>query len=114
MTLKDLAEKLPAEIIHRTASFERDPVAHVVASDLMSDVLVVDVNGLLLITSLASEQTVRTGHVVGALGIILANGKPLPAGLADLCRELDINMLQTWLPKFEACVRVGRLLNIRV
>ena len=53
-------------------------IKHIVASDLMSEVLVAEEENLLLITALNTEQTIRTAHIVDALGILLVNGKKTP------------------------------------
>ena len=111
MNLSELARLLRADILVETKHMDRKPVRHVVACDLMSDVLVADHEDHLLVTSLASAQSVRTASLVGAAGVLLVNGKPLPAGMQELARELDVTLLRTPLPKFEACVAIGRALD---
>ena len=73
MTFVDIIERLPAHIVHRSSDFPGAPLRHVIASDLMSDVLVCDYEDAVMVTSLASEQSVRTADIVGARGIILVN-----------------------------------------
>jgi hypothetical protein len=83
-------------------------VAGVVATDLMSDLLTADRVGCLVLTGLASDQTVRTADLVGAVGVMVVNGKPLPAGMVELARELGMPLLRCRRPMFEACAALAR------
>lgn len=89
---------------------ENTEIKHVVASDLMSDVLVIDDEDFLLVTSLNSDQVVRTADIVGASGIILVNGKKPFSGLVKLADEHELPILSTELSCFETCVALGKLL----
>ena len=82
------------------------PVRHVVASDLMSDVLLVDEEDMLLLTSLASDQVLRTAQIVGAVGVVVVNGKPLPSTMCGVARELGVSLLTARASKYDCCVRV--------
>lgn len=113
MKLEDLARRLGAEIIHRGAAFETAEVENIVASDLMSDVLVTDLPRLALLTSLASDQAIRTADIVGALAVVVVNGKTLPQNMRQLARELNITLLRSPLPKFDACVALAALARPR-
>jgi len=86
------------------------PVQAVVASDLMSDVLVVTREDFLLVTSLASDQMIRTADLVGAAGVVLVNGKPPPASALKLATDLGIALIRSPLPKYEACLAIGAAL----
>ena len=110
MTLAQIAPLLQANIINGPDGFENTVVSHVVASDLMSDVLVAHAEDFILITSLASDQMIRTADLVGASGVILVNGKQPHASLTKLAKELDMPLLGTALPKFEACLAAGQAL----
>lgn len=101
MTVRDLLPVLQARLLV-DADLERN-VHGVVACDLMSDVLVVDEDDLLLLTSLASDQAVRTAQVIGAAAVVVVNGKPLPSSMAEVARTLKITLATTALPKYEAC-----------
>ena len=46
-------------------------VGAVVANDLMSDVLLNDSEDILLLTSLASDQAIRTANIVGAMCVVV-------------------------------------------
>ena len=111
MQLSELLNAVEADVLHRAQSFGDGDVFKVVASDLMSDVLMLDTEKPLLVTSLATDQSLRTAHVVGAVGVLIVNGKVLPSSMKTLAEELDLTLARTRLPKFEASVRLGRLLE---
>lgn len=104
MTVRDLLPVLQATLVHE-ADLGRS-VRTVVACDLMSDVLVVDDEDILLLTSLASDQAVRTAQVVGAAAVVVVNGKPLPSSMAEVARSLHVTLATTTLRKYDACVAV--------
>lgn len=110
MTLAKITPLLKADVFHGPDGYETTAIAHIVASDLMSDVLVAHTEDFVLITSLASDQMIRTADLVGASGVILVNGKRPPASLTTLAQELEMPLLGTALPKFEACLAVGQAL----
>ena len=81
-----------------------------VASDLMSDVLLVDADDILLLTSLASDQAIRTAHIVGAMGVVVHDSKPLPSTMIEVARQLKIPLVSAPLSKYESCVRLHEAL----
>jgi len=109
MKLEDIAQRLEAEIVHRGAGFDRTEIGSVVASDLMSDVLVTDLPRPLILTSLASDQAVRTADIVGAAAVAVVNGKALPENMRRLARELDLTLLRSPRTKFDACLALAPL-----
>lgn len=110
MTFIDIVEHLPAHIVHRSKDFPGSPLRHVLAGDLMSDVLVTEYDDVILLTSLSTEQTVRTADIVGARGILLVNDKTPQPAMKDLAIQQDLTVLSTPLSMFEACIALGRLL----
>ncbi len=110
MTVEDVAGVLGGEVLCKGEGPGRS-VHHVVAADLMSDVLLVDSDDMLLITSLASDQVLRTAHIVGAMGVVVANGKPIPATMVGVARMLGIPLVTAPLPKYESCVRIHAALE---
>ncbi len=111
MRFSDIVNILQARTIYKSSLFESTSVESVIVSDLMSDVLVMEKPSPLLLSSLSSEQTLRTASMVEAVGVVIAQNKPLPEGIADLAQDLDITLLHTSMPKFESCVLLGKLLE---
>jgi hypothetical protein len=111
MKLKNLLESTQAQILWSNPEQEAADVLHVVSSDLMSDVLMMDLDHPLLLTSLVSDQSLRTAHVVGAAGVLIANGKTPPPDMTALAGKLGIPLARTPLSKFDAAVALGKALG---
>lgn len=81
-------------------------VGSIVANDLMSDVLLSDSDDMLLLTSLASDQAVRTANIVGAVAVVVHNAKPLPETMCAVANALGVPLISSPLSKYEACVKL--------
>ncbi len=111
MKLKILFDAVQAQSLWIDPAHENADVLHVIASDLMSDVLMMDLDHPLLLTSLVSDQSLRTAHVVGAAAVLIVNGKTPPPEMIELARELSIPLARTRLAKFDAAVALGHALG---
>lgn len=109
ITIETLIAPLQGKLL--VSDTDGRPVQAVVASDLMSDVLVVTREDFLLVTSLASDQMIRTADLVGAAGVVLVNGKQPPASALKLATDLNIALITSPLPKYEACLALGTALE---
>ncbi|MBR6733736.1 MAG: hypothetical protein IKL96_04985 [Kiritimatiellae bacterium] len=110
MTISDVAKILEGSLVVGDAMASR-AVGAVVASDLMSDVLLVDADDILLLTSLASDQAIRTAHIVGAMGVVVHDSKPLPSTMSQVAGQLKIPLVSSPLSKYESCVRLHAALE---
>ena len=86
-------------------------VGAVVANDLMSDVLLNDAEDMLLLTSLASDQAIRTANIVGAMCVVVHNAKPVPQTMCQVADTFGIPLVSSPLSKYESCVRVHEFLG---
>jgi hypothetical protein len=111
MNLIQIADALEATLAHAPQGWEQINIETVFASDLMSDVLMSDRDDMLLITSLSTEQSIRSAGIVGSEAVIIANNKTVTEGMVELAREQDIALFCTRFPKYESCVRLGRLME---
>ena len=111
MNLKTLFAAAQAQILWADPAHESADALHVVAADLMSDVLMMDLERPLLLTSLATEQAVRTAHVVGAVAVLVANSKTPPPEMVALACKLGAPLARTPLAKFDAAVALGKTLG---
>ncbi|MEI8096320.1 MAG: hypothetical protein WCG80_19075 [Spirochaetales bacterium] len=111
MTFQQVLETVGGTVIVKGSRWDVQEIQHVMACSLMSDVLVTEEDDILLVTSLASDQTARTADMVGACGIVLMNDKTPQAELVALCRELDLPLMTSSLPAFECCWQLGNRLN---
>ena len=104
MKISDVIKILNGKLV---AGGESDrEVGAIVANDLMSDVLLTDSDDILLLTSLASDQAVRTANIVGAAAVVIHNAKPLPATMCQVADTLGIPLISSPLAKFDACVKL--------
>jgi predicted transcriptional regulator len=111
MNLIQIADILDAELMCGPGGWEQIRIDSVFASDLMSDVLMSDRDSMLLITSLSTEQSIRSAGIVGSEAVVIANSKTVTDGMIELAREQDIALLCTPFPKYESCVRIGRIME---
>ena len=109
MTVTDIVENLPAHLAYGAPGWHDINLHTVIASDLMSDVLVSVDDSALLVTSLATEQTVRSADLVGAIAILLVNDKLPTHEMKSIAESCGITVLETPMPMFEACVTLGFL-----
>jgi hypothetical protein len=109
--LKFLIEALGAKAVSAPPGWEDREIKRIFASDLISDILIADGEQILLMTSLLSDQVLRTADVIGASAVILVNSKQIPAMLGKAATKQGLPLFYTPLPKFEACVQVGHLME---
>jgi hypothetical protein len=109
MNIVDIVKTLDGTLV---AGGESDrEVGAVVANDLMSDVLLNDGEDILLLTSLASDQAIRTANIVGAMCVVVHNSKPLPQTMCQVADTLGIPLVSSPLSKYESCIRVHDFLE---
>jgi hypothetical protein len=109
ITIADIIETLPAHMVYASDTMHGVHITNIVAGDLMSDILVTLEPNYLLVTSLATEQSVRTADVVGAAAVLLVNDKLPAPGMKALAEECGISLLATPLPMYEACIALNAI-----
>ncbi len=72
------------------------------ASDLMSDVLFVEAPKMLLITGLATTQSIRTADVADIDCVVLVRGKKASPEMIELAKECRISLLESEMSMFKA------------
>lgn len=110
MKIDDIVKILDGTLVAGGTS-DRE-VGAVVANDLMSDVLLNDADDILLLTSLASDQAIRTANIVGAMAVVVHNAKPIPATMCQVSDMLGIPLISSPLSKYESCVRIHAALEV--
>ncbi len=102
MRLRALVSLLTCDVVCGQLGLDREFVT-CFAADLMSDVLAFSTAHALLITGLATIQSVHTADVAECCGILLVSGKrPAPDAL-HLGLVRDIPILSTTRSMFEVC-----------
>ncbi len=73
------------------------------ATDMISELLAVEKDGMLLITGMATPQMVKTADIVGIGSILIVRGKNIPVEMVDVARNYKIPLISTDLVMFTAC-----------
>jgi CRISPR/Cas system-associated endonuclease Cas1 len=93
MELHEIVEKINGRVISngnsRLRSFDR-----AFASDLMSDVLTLKNDNLVLITGLATLQTIRTAEMADINCIIIVRNKKASPEMVQLAAESGIDLIE--------------------
>ena len=109
MKLKAIVQELDAVALCAPNGWEDQEIGSVIASDMISDILVGEGEDQLLVTSLTSLQMVRTAALIGAVGILLVHRRQAPPALEEAAQEHEIPLFRSPLAKYDVCVRIGRL-----
>ena len=105
MTLREAAEILEAEVIVGEQDLDRT-FESCGASDLMSDILAFAHAGILLLTGLATTQSVRTAKIIEAEAVVYVRGKRPGRQGIELAEQVGLPILTTRLPMYTACCRL--------
>ena len=105
MTLAEVKATLNCRVLCGEERMDTE-VAVACGSDLMSDVLAFIKPGALLLTGLASAQSVRTADVADAKAVVYVRGKEPDEATVALAKEKGLPLLCTELTMYEACGRL--------
>lgn len=101
MKIADIADILNATIVCGTGS-ANDEIKYGFSSDLMSDVLTLDVENMLLITGLANVQTIRTAEMADIRHIVFVRNKKASDEILGLASENGMVILESPFSLFKA------------
>jgi anti-sigma regulatory factor (Ser/Thr protein kinase) len=113
MDIATIKDALDATVLAGQERLNTD-IAHIYASDLMSDVLAFGKTNSLLLTGLATEQAIITAHMAEFLGVVLIRGKKSRDNSVSLARQNDLVLMSTTLDMYEACLRIEATRTSRV
>jgi predicted transcriptional regulator len=105
MKLAEIARTLEAIVLSGADKLDID-IVRCGASDLMSDILAGPADGSLLLTGLATLQTVRTASIAGVGAIVFVRGKIPPPEVVDLARTQGLPLISTPCSMFVSCGRL--------
>lgn len=108
MKIRLIQQALDAKVIEGNDNLD-DEVAHVYASDLMSDVLAFGKPNSILLTGLASQQAIISAHMAEFNGVILIRGKSIKEGAENFAKENNLVLLTTDHDMFDACIRINSI-----
>lgn len=109
VSIKNIIETLPAHMVYGAPGYQELRFTSIIAGDLMSDILVSVESNALLVTSLATEQALRSADMVGSPAVLLVNDKLPTLGMRALAEDLEITLFATPMPMYEACAELSRI-----
>ena len=102
MRISDIQKRIQAKLVAGNIE-NAEPVYNGFASDLMSDVLTVNMNRLLLITGLNNLQTIRTAEMAEIQTVIFSRNKQPTQEMIDLANKEKIILLVSEKSMFHVC-----------
>ncbi|MEA4815639.1 hypothetical protein SDC9_136491 [bioreactor metagenome] len=102
MTLSDVVKLLKAKVMTENADLSAE-CYRACGADLMSDVLAFSKDKSILLTGLMNIQVVRTAEMMDIKTIIFVRGKIATPEIISLAKEMEITILCTDYPLYEAC-----------
>jgi len=110
VTFETIKSVLGANVLAGTDLLQSE-VSHVYASDLMSDVLAFGKSDSILLTGLASQQSIISAHMAEFKGVVLIRGKRMKDEAKTFADTHGMVLLSTAMDMFEACLALGAQLN---
>jgi serine/threonine-protein kinase RsbT len=98
-------EALEAAVLEGNGWLDAE-VDHIYASDLMSDVLAFGKPNSILLTGLASQQSIVSAHMAEFKAVVLIRGKKPKDGSQAFARDHHLVLLTTELDMYDACIRL--------
>jgi predicted transcriptional regulator len=108
MKLREVEKLLEAQTLAGTQRLDDLVIETAGAADLMSDVLAFSHPGTLLLTGLATVQSISTADIADIKAIIYVRGKHPDIEVVTKAEERGIPLLCTSLGMFECCGRLYR------
>jgi predicted transcriptional regulator len=105
MKLAEIARTLEATVITGADKLDLD-ILRCGASDLMSDILAGVAEGSLLLTGLATLQTIRTASIAGVGAVVFVRGKVPSAEVVELADAHGLPLVSTPCSMFVSCGRL--------
>ncbi|GEM_PF-2621652 len=102
VSFAEVVSRLELGIVNQVSDLDSLYVQNLILSDLMSDVLMVGHDVDLLVTSLATDQSIRTASIMDMSGVIIVNGKEVTENMRALAEELGINLFSSHHSKYHA------------
>lgn len=108
MKIAQIRKALEASVLAREDLLDSE-ITDIYASDLMSDVLAFGKPDSLLLTGLASQQSVISAHMAEFKAVVLIRGKKTKDAAERFAREHNIVLLSTQMDMYDSCVRIFAL-----
>lgn len=94
LTIHSISETVNGKVCGSTIDLDQT-IEFAFASDLMSDVLMLDANNITLITGLANPQVIRTSEMSDIKLVIIGRGKKCSREMINLAKENNITLIES-------------------
>ncbi|MDO4870014.1 MAG: [Fe-Fe] hydrogenase large subunit C-terminal domain-containing protein [Bacillota bacterium] len=111
MKFKDILRLIDGELLCENREAMEKEYSYAFATDLMSNVMLGNVDDSILITSLVNPQVIRASEMMNMSAIILTSGKSATDTMIQLADNRNIALAATELPTFTVC---GKLHNVGI
>ncbi len=109
MNVQDIVTKVDGSLIYSPEESASYDITYGFSSDLMSDVLTLTEDNILLITGLATVQTIRTAAMADISCILFVRGKQISERMLELAKESGITLLSTKHSTFSSSILLAEL-----
>ncbi|SFD89050.1 DRTGG domain-containing protein [Thermophagus xiamenensis] len=106
MKINELVNILEGRVVCGEQFLDRE-IEYGFASDLMSDVLTLDIDKLVLITGLNNLQTIRTAEMADIECIVFARNKRIHPSMVELAAEHQMVLVECRFSMFKAVARLS-------
>lgn len=101
MKINEIASVLNGKVLNDANKLDME-VEYAFASDLMSDVLTTQTDGMVLLTGLANLQAIRTAEMSDIQCIVFVRNKKVSDEMVELARESGIVVIECKCSMFKA------------
>ena len=109
VSFREIVDKIPLEVVVNSNDLSNTFFSHVMASDLMSDVLMIGSDVDLLVTSLSTDQVIRTAQIMDMIGVVIVNGKEITDQMIELSKDFGITIFSSDMSKYDVCCALSDL-----
>ncbi|MBQ9014775.1 MAG: 4Fe-4S binding protein [Firmicutes bacterium] len=103
MKFREILRAVGAELLYENEEALEKEYSYAVATDLMSNVMLGNVDDSILITSLVNAQVIRASEMMNLSAIIITSSKPVTEDMILLAANRNIALALTQLPTFTVC-----------
>lgn len=111
MKLKEILRQVDAKLLYENEEAYDREYSYAVATDMMSNVMLGNVDDSILITSLVNPQVIRASEMMNISSIIITGGKNVKETMIELAQNRNIALAATDMPTFTVC---GKLHNLGI
>ncbi len=111
MKFKEILRLIDGELLVENDEALENEYSYAFATDLMSNVMLGNVDDSILITSLVNPQVIRASEMMNMSAIIITSDKPVTDTMIRLAENRNIALALTALPTFTVC---GKLHNVGI